>query len=132
MQTVVFCKQVLILLSNHSTFSLFSLNSALWSQHVDLFGPKKLLEGGRNIFLKKLCTKCGRESSPRFFPKNQNCAYLWINRLKLCTVCFYCIFKSRTTKIYPILEGDYFLLPRIKLFQKTKKRSWTSLPDSFS
>ena len=34
----------------------------------------------RNIFLEKLYTKCGRETSPLDpFLKNDNWAYLWIN-----------------------------------------------------
>ena len=28
---------------------------------------------------------------PDLFQKNQNWAYLWINHLKFCTICFYCM-----------------------------------------
>ena len=40
----------------------------------------------RNIFLEKLCTKCGRD-----FLKYQNLEKLWINSLKFYKVCFYCM-----------------------------------------
>ena len=43
----------------------------------------------KNIFLEKSYTKCERETSPRPFPKIQNSTFLWINRLKFYTVCFF-------------------------------------------
>ena len=43
----------------------------------------------RNIFVEKSYIKCGGETIPYSFPKNQNCMYLWINSLKFYTVCFY-------------------------------------------
>ena len=54
----------------------------------------------KNIFLEKSFTKCGVEASPDLFIKYQDCAYLWIDNLKCYKVCFFCISKSRSTKIY--------------------------------
>ena len=53
---------------------------------------------------------------PDPFWKNQNRAYLWINRIKLCTICFY------LCPIYQIYWNcaDHWLLLHIKLFQKTR------------
>ena len=66
-----------------------------------------------NIFLEESYTKCGAETIPRPFLKNQNRAYLWVNILK-----FY------------IFRFDY--LASFFSFYKNKKRSGTSLPASFS
>ena len=55
----------------------------------------------RNIFLEKSSAKCDVEASCRpLYLTNQTCSYLWINSLKSYKVCFYCIFKSKSTKIY--------------------------------
>ena len=35
-----------------------------------------------NIFVEKSYKKSARETIPRPFSKNQNCAYLWINSVK--------------------------------------------------
>ena len=45
----------------------------------------------RKIFLEKLYTECGVETSPGTFLKNKNLAYLWIKSLKFYAVCFYCM-----------------------------------------
>ena len=45
----------------------------------------------RNIFLGKSYLKCDRETIPRPFSKKQNLTYLWINNLKIYTVCFNCM-----------------------------------------
>ena len=45
----------------------------------------------RNIFLKKSYRKCHGEAIPMPFSKKQNWAYLWINCVKLYTICFYCM-----------------------------------------
>ena len=45
----------------------------------------------RNILLQKINTKCGGETIPRPFSKKSKSCYLWINSLKFCTVCFYCM-----------------------------------------
>ena len=42
----------------------------------------------RNTFLEKSYTKCGRETIPRSFTKNEKRAYLWINILKFYLFCF--------------------------------------------
>ena len=54
----------------------------------------------RYNFIKQSYTKCGGETSLRDFSKNRNSAYLSIKHLKFYTVYFYCMSKSRTTKIY--------------------------------
>ena len=51
----------------------------------------QLIEYNMRNSLEKSYTKCGEESSPRPFLEDKNWAYLWINRLKLYTVCLYCI-----------------------------------------
>ena len=42
----------------------------------------------RNILVKKLYAKCGRETSPRPFSGKLKLAFLWINSLMVYTVCF--------------------------------------------
>ena len=50
--------------------------------------------------------------------KNQNWAYFWISSPNFFTVCFYCMSKSRTTKIYYNEGTNHLRLPHTKLFQK--------------
>ena len=50
-----------------------------------------------NIFIEKSQTKFGGETIPDPFLKNQ---HLWINSLKLYTIYFYYMSKSRFVKIY--------------------------------
>ena len=60
--------------------------------------PDQLIEYNmRNIFLVKSHKKCGEKASPDPFIKNENRAYLWINRRKCYRVCFYCVPKSTKT-----------------------------------
>ena len=82
----------------------------------------------KNIFLEKSYTKCDGKTNSRPSLKNQNWAYLWINSLNFYRVCFDCIFKSRTVKIYcwPLAFMSY------KAFSKNKKRPGTSLLALFS
>ena len=55
----------------------------------------------RNNFLEKSYTKFDEEVLIRDpFIKNQNLAYLWINNVKCCKVCFCCMSNSEPTKIY--------------------------------
>ena len=65
---------------------------------------------------------------PDPFLKTQNWAYLWINSLKCCTVCFHCQSLPNILKLrcWPLAFNSY------KGFLKNKKRSWTSLLASFS
>ena len=63
----------------------------------------------KNISPEKSCTKWGGETSPRPFLKNQNWVYLWINSVKYRTIHFYCISKSRATKIYWNWVADHLL-----------------------
>ena len=45
----------------------------------------------RIFFFEKSYTKCGRETIPRPFSKNQNCAYLWNQYFKVsCFVLIVC------------------------------------------
>ena len=46
----------------------------------------------RNIFIEKPYIKCGKETLfPDPYLNNENWAYLWINTVKLSTICFYCM-----------------------------------------
>ena len=86
----------------------------------------------RNIFLEKSYTNGGGESIPPDpFLKNQNWVYLWINSLKIYTVCFY---STLSCGYRDILKLSYRSLAftSCKAFFKNKKRSRTSLPTSFS
>ena len=81
----------------------------------------------RNIFLEKSFTRCGGETSPRPFLKNQICAYLWINSLRFYTVCFYYPSRGLSKYIESKVKITCFYL--VKLFKKTKRRrELTSLP----
>ena len=73
----------------------------------------------RNIFLEKSLTKWGRRVNARSSYKIQNGASIWINSLKCYEFYFYCMSKPKSIKI-----------STIKLFQKRKKKSGTSLPAS--
>ena len=80
----------------------------------------------KNIIFEKLYTKCGGEIVPDPFIKNQNWAYLWINRLQFYKICFYCMSKSGlpkyikskvlTTSFY--LTWSFFLKKKRGLEQK--------------
>ena len=76
----------------------------------------------RNIFLEKLCTKCGRETSPRPFYKNQNGAYLWIYSLNSYNVCFYCM--SKWGGYRKILKPKCKPLAFTLCFSKKQKEVW--------
>ena len=54
-----------------------------------------------------------------FFLEILNWEYLWINTLKFNTVCFY-LCQVEAIKCIEIWAADHLLLPRKKLFQKTK------------
>ena len=47
--------------------------------------------------------------------KNQNWADLWMTSLMFYTIHFYCISKSKTTKIYWSEGSNHFLLVHIKV-----------------
>ena len=65
----------------------------------------------RNIFLEKLSTKCPGETIPDPFLKTQNWTYLWIDNLKFCTICFYCLPKWELSNyIETKLLTTYFYL----------------------
>ena len=68
---------------------------------------------------------------PDSFLKSQNWVYLRINSLKFYEVCFYCILNLRALETKWNQASDHLSIPCIKLFQKNKKRSGTSLPASF-
>ena len=54
----------------------------------------------KNTFLKNHLQNVVENLVPETFRKNQNSVYLWINSLKYYNVCFYCLSKLRSTKIY--------------------------------
>ena len=70
----------------------------------------------RNIFLEKSYIKCCGETKKSFL-KSQNWGYLWINRSKFYTVCFYVSVKLR---VIEILKLSY------------RPLAFTSLPATFS
>ena len=85
-----------------------------------------------NIFLWKLCTKCGGESIPRPFSKRtQTWAYHWINNLTFYAVCFYCMLKWQYRTILKLSCWPLAFTSFIA-FSKNRKRSKTSLYGSFS
>ena len=74
----------------------------------------------RNTFHEKLYTKCGGETNPGPLSKNQNAAHLRINSLKLYTVCFHCMSKLKTSKMY----SNYGAERCVKSVQiRTRKKS---------
>ena len=66
----------------------------------------------RSIFLEKSYTKCGGETIPRSFFRNQNWPYLWINSLKLYAICFYCMLSWGLLKYIKtrLKTNCYFLM----------------------
>ena len=52
----------------------------------------------RNFFLEKSYAKCDGETVPRPFSIKSK-LYLWINRVKFFTICFYCMPSSELSKI---------------------------------
>ena len=58
----------------------------------------------RKFPLEELYSKCGGGTSPRPFSKRPKLSFLWINSMKIYAlflfIYFYCMSKSRTTKIY--------------------------------
>ena len=55
----------------------------------------------KNNFLEKSYTKCWGEATPRpFYKKSKSRRYLLINHMKCYKVCFYCMSKLRSTKLY--------------------------------
>ena len=85
----------------------------------------------RNFFLEKSYTKCGGETIPSPFLKNQNWAYLWINVLKFYSFCFYCLLSWGPSK-WSKFSCRLFAFNLYKAFGKNKERHGTILPASFS
>ena len=85
----------------------------------------------KNIFLQKSYSKGGGEASRRPFSEKLSLNILWINSLKLYTVCFAFIPSCGLSKyIEAKLQTARFY---VKLsFSKNKKKSRTRLPASFS
>ena len=75
----------------------------------------------RNIFHEKSYAKCGGQTIPGPFFKNQNWVYLWINSVKFYTVCFCCMPSWGLSKfIETKLQITCFYLI-LRLFKKTKR-----------
>ena len=53
-----------------------------------------------NVFLEKSYTKFGGEASPRPFCKKSKLSICPDQQSKIYKVCFHCMSKSRSTKIY--------------------------------
>ena len=86
----------------------------------------------RNIFVEKPFKKTWwRNYYEALFLRNQNWAYILDNSLMYYAVCFYFmtnwgLSKSSEIKCRPLTFTSY------NTFPKRKKRSWTSVPASFS
>ena len=84
----------------------------------------------RYIFLEELCTKCGAETSTTLFCKKPK---MIISRDKQSEVLrsffffFFCMSKSRTTKVYWHLGTGHLVLLRMNLFKITKCLKLVSL-----
>ena len=82
-------------------------------------------------FIEESYRKCGGDTIPDPFLKNQNWAYLWISSLKFLQLAFYCMPSWGLSKyIETKLHTTCFHL--IWTFLKNKKSSGTSLSASFS
>ena len=64
------------------------------------FGPLNRIEREKYFSLKFIHNRWRRSQSQTLLYKNQICAYLWIKSRKCYKVSFYCMAKSRSTKIY--------------------------------
>ena len=73
-----------------------------------------------NIFLQKLCTKCGGETDPLL--KIQNWACLWISSLKVYTICLYSMSRLRATKISKFRCRSLILISNETILNKIPKR----------
>ena len=60
----------------------------------------QLREYNRNIYLEKLCTKCAEEASSKLFHKKIKNEYISGSTVWNVIIFFYCLSKSRSTKIY--------------------------------
>ena len=69
---------------------------------------------------------------PDSFLKNQNWAYLWINCLKFCPVCFFFCMPIEGYQNILKLSCRLLSFTSYKALLKNKKSSGTSLPASFS
>ena len=63
----------------------------------------------RKIFLEKSFTNSGAETIPKPFSESWNWTYLWINTLKIYTVCFYCMLSWGLSKYIEIKLQSTFL-----------------------
>ena len=72
----------------------------------------------RNIFLRNSYPKCGGEAIPRLSYKKPNWSDLWINILKCCKVCFYCMFKLKRVGLW---VNSALVVHQIVCFKKKVK-----------
>ena len=80
-----------------------------------------------NIFLQKLCTKCGGETDPLL--KIQNWACLWISSLKVYTICLYSMSRLRATKISKFRCRSLTLISNETILNKIQKRFRATITD---
>ena len=85
----------------------------------------------RNIFVEKSYTKCAGETIHRFLFKISKLSISLDQYCKVLNSFFVLYANLRAIKIWS-QAADYFLLPNVKLFYKTKKLTGTSFPTSFS
>ena len=71
------------------------------------------------IFFENSYTKCGEETGPKPFSKKSKLR-ISLDQQPEILQFFYCMAKSRTTKIYLTQGADHLLLPYMKLCKKSK------------
>ena len=86
----------------------------------------------RNIFFKNHTQNVVDKLFPDPFLKNKNWSYLWMNSLTFYRVCFYCIWSCRLSIYVLKLSCAPLTFTSIITFLKSKNRSGTSLPASYS
>ena len=111
------------------TIAIHILTNILRSKTNQAVNPGQFIEYNlQNIFLENHAQNVMQKLFPDPFLKNKNWAYLWINILKLHILFFLFVYQVEYILFYclPLAFASY------KAFLKNKKRSWTSLPASFS
>ena len=85
----------------HQTITIFILPNSSRSKGNQIMKFGQLIEYNmRNIFLSKLYTKCGGETSSRLFSKISKSSISPDQLSKVLCSLFYCLSKSRVIEIY--------------------------------
>ena len=92
----------------------------------------QLIEYNRNIFLQKLCRKCGVETIPRLFFKKSNLTISLDQQSKVSYSLFFIAYQGKGYRNIVKLSCRSLAFTTYKAFLKNKKWSGTSLCASFS